>query len=256
MSDPAYRQSGFSAGTGSRALSQTIERLAALETPALLEAVIGGALGGRVAVVSAFGAESAVVLSLVARIDRAVPVIFLDTEKHFPETLAYRDALVDRLGLIDLRVVHPLPEEVARFDPDGRLWQTAPDQCCLLRKVIPLDHALAGFQGWITGRKRYHGDTRATLPRIEAIDGRIKINPLADWSPEEIRAAFSSLGLPRHPLVAKGYLSIGCAPCTRPVAPRSELRSGRWHGLDKTECGIHHAGEVGWPYRAPPQGAS
>ncbi|HXV24951.1 MAG TPA: phosphoadenylyl-sulfate reductase [Alphaproteobacteria bacterium] len=242
MYGSANYQYGFIAGADLRALPRTIERLAALETPALLEAVIlGRALGGPVAVVSSFGAESAVVLSLIARIDRAVPVIFLDTGKHFPETLTYRDTLVARLGLTDLRTVDPLPEEVDRFDPEGRLWQKSPDHCCFLRKVIPLDRALAGFSGWITGRKRYHGDTRARLPRIEAVDGRIKINPLADWSPKQIREAFTTLDLPRHPLVANGYLSIGCAPCTRPVAAESEPRSGRWQGLGKTECGIHRS---------------
>ncbi len=245
MTDPTNRESGVSAGAHSRALLRTIERLAALETPALLEAAIaGGALGGRVAVVSSFGAESAIVLSLVARIDRTVPVIFLDTGKHFPETLTYRDTLVERLGLTDLRIADPLPEEVARFDADGRLWQSAPDHCCFLRKVIPLDRALVGFAGWITGRKRYHGDTRASLPRIEAVDGRIKINPLADWSAAQIRQAFASLDLPQHPLVAKGYLSIGCVPCTHPIAPGSPVRSGRWDGLSKSECGIHRSGEI------------
>jgi phosphoadenosine phosphosulfate reductase len=229
----------------SSALHQTIERLSLLETPALLAAAIGGALGGKVAVVSSFGAESAVVLALTAEIDRTVPVIFLDTGKHFPETLAYRDALVTHLRLTDLRVVHPLAEDLAQFDPDGRLWSTAPDHCCFLRKVMPLDRALVGFAGWITGRKRYHGDSRATLARIEAVDGRIKINPVAEWSPTEIRAAFVNLGLPQHPLVAKGYPSIGCAPCTQPAAPESTLRSGRWQGLGKVECGIHWSNEAG-----------
>ncbi len=245
MSNTVRSGSRFRAGTSPVALHQTLERLAALETSLLLKAAIGGALGGRAAVVSSFGAESAVVLSLVAEIDRAVPVIFLDTGQHFPETLAYRDALADRLGLSDLRVVHPLADDVTRFDPDGRLWHTAPDHCCFLRKALPLERALVGFAGWITGRKRYHGDLRTTLPRIEAVDGRIKINPLADWSAAQIRAAFVGLGLPPHPLVAKGYLSIGCAPCTGPAAPGSPLRSGRWHGLSKTECGIHRSGAAG-----------
>ena len=244
MSNSAHSGTRVPESTSSAAPRRAIERLAALETPRLLEAAIGGALGGRVAVVSSFGAESAVVLSLVAEIDRAVPVIFLDTGKHFPETLAYRDTLADRLGLCDLRVVRPLADDVARFDPDGRLWRHAPNHCCFVRKVMPLDRALVGFAGWITGRKRYHADLRTTLPRIEAVDGKININPLADWSAAQIRAAFVSLGLPPHPLAANGYPSIGCAPCTQPNAPGLPVRSGRWHGLGKTECGIHRSGEA------------
>jgi phosphoadenosine phosphosulfate reductase len=223
----------------SAALRRIIERLSPLETPALLAAAIGGALGGKVAVVSSFGAESAVVLALVAEIDRAVPVIFLDTGKHFPETLAYRDTLVGHLGLTDVRIVPPLAEDIAQFDPEGRLWSSAPDHCCFLRKVMPLDRALVGFSGWITGRKRYHGDMRTTLPRIEAVDGRVKLNPLADWSAARIRAAFVERGLPPHPLAMKGYASIGCTPCTEPVTPGSAPRSGRWQGLSNVECGIH-----------------
>jgi len=245
MSIAVLPESLSAADAQSAPLRQTIERLSALETSALLAAALRGAIGGRVAVVSSFGTESAVVLALVAAIDRTAPVIFLDTGKHFPETLAYRDALVTHLGLTDSRLVAPLAEDVAQFDPSGRLWNTAPDQCCFLRKVMPLDRALIGFSGWITGRKRYHGDTRAMLPRIEAVDGRIKINPLSDWSPSEIRAAFVALGLPRHPLVARGYPSIGCAPCTQPAAPGSSPRSGRWQGSGKVECGIHRPSEAG-----------
>ncbi|MGP1394464.1 MAG: phosphoadenylyl-sulfate reductase [Inquilinaceae bacterium] len=210
----------------------------------LLTALIAGDLAGRIALVSSFGAESAVLLDLVARVDPATPVIFLDTGKLFAETLAYRDALVARLGLTDLRSVSPDPADLARHDPDGTLWSLDPDRCCHIRKTEPLDMALAGFDAWITGRKRFHGGGRATLPAIEGDEatGRIKINPLASWSADDIQRYLADRDLPVHPLVTKGYASIGCAPCTRAVSPGEAPRAGRWAWLDKTECGIHGEG--------------
>lgn len=210
----------------------------------LLTALIAGDLAGRIALVSSFGAESAVLLDLVARVDPATPVIFLDTGKLFAETLAYRDALAARLGLTDLRTVSPDPADLARHDPDGTLWSLDPDRCCHIRKTEPLDAALAGFDAWITGRKRFHGGGRATLPAIEGDEatGRIKVNPLASWSADGIQRYLADRDLPVHPLVAKGYASIGCRPCTRVVAPGEAPRAGRWAWLDKTECGIHGEG--------------
>ncbi len=211
-----------------------------LDALGLLAAMIGCEFGGRIAVVSSFGAESAVLLDLVARVDPATPVIFLDTGKLFPETLAYRDVLVARLGLTDVRTVAPDAAALAGGDADGALWRDAPDACCHLRKVLPLERALAGFDAWITGRKRFHGGERADLETIEAIDGRIKIDPLARWSRAAVDAAFAARDLPRHPLVARGYSSIGCRLCTR-RAGDDDLRSGRWAESGKTECGIHRA---------------
>jgi phosphoadenosine phosphosulfate reductase len=207
----------------------------------LLCAVIDRDFFGRVAVVSSFGADSAVLLDLVAQIDPATPVIFLDSGKHFSETRAYRDLLVDHLGLTDVRSVTPDPRDLAGQDPDGRLWQSNPDRCCDLRKTRPLQEALGGFDAWITGRKQHQGGERTRLPNVEAVDGRIKVNPLAPWSRDQILAAFLRRGLPPHPLVGEGYLSIGCAPCTRPTAPDEALRDGRWALCGKTECGIHRA---------------
>ncbi len=194
---------------------------------------------GRLALVSSFGAESAALLDMVARVDRALPVVFLDTLKLFPETLAYRDRLIDRLGLTDVRSITPDPEEIARQDPDGDLWRRDPDACCALRKVVPLDDALAGFDAWISGRKRFHGGDRAAIPLVEADGPRIKVNPLAGWSATEIETYYAVRDLPGHPLVDEGFLSIGCMPCTRAVAPGEDIRAGRWSGSDKTECGIH-----------------
>lgn len=195
--------------------------------------------GSRIAVVSSFGAESAVLLHLVAEIDPATPVVFLETGKHFPETLMYRDRLVGRLGLKDVRSVRPDPGHLQEQDPDGRLWAQNSDQCCHIRKVLPLEEALSGFDAWMTGRKRFQGSTRARLPSFEREGKYIKVNPLADWTSEDIEAAYSEHSLPRHPLVAEGYPSIGCLPCTRRPAEGESERDGRWAGQSKTECGIH-----------------
>jgi phosphoadenosine phosphosulfate reductase len=203
-------------------------------------------MAGDVATVSSFGAESAVLLHLVASIAPALPVLFLETGKHFPETLAYRDEVMKRLGMPNLVSLSPNPEVLAARDEKGLRWSFDPDGCCEIRKVQPLAAALNHFDVSITGRKGFQSGTRAGLPRFE-IDrtdaaGRLKINPLADWSSDQIAAYFTATGLPAHPLVEQGYPSIGCMPCTSKVAQGEDPRSGRWKGWDKTECGIH--GEV------------
>ncbi len=195
---------------------------------------------GRVGVVSSFGAEAAVLLALVADIDPATPVLFLETGKHFKETARHRDDLIERLGLADVRLLRPRALEVAAEDPEGDLWARDPDACCALRKTRPLSFALEGFDAWITGRKRFQTESRLSLSVVETdADGRIKLNPLANWSPDDLDAFLFARGLPKHPLVAEGYLSIGCEPCTTRTAPGEGARAGRWRGLDKDECGIH-----------------
>ncbi len=197
---------------------------------------------GRIALVSSFGAESAVLLHMASRIDRHLPVILLDTGKLFPETLSYRDTLVARLGLTDVRSARPEPARIAEFDPAGTLWRQDPDSCCWQRKVEPLDAALQGFDAWITGRKRHQTAHRQNLAPIEdGPDGRVKINPLAFWDEAAIERYFAAHALPRHPLQAHGYASIGCATCTRAVGAGADSRAGRWVGHGKTECGIHMA---------------
>lgn len=216
-------------------------RFAGVETSAALRELLTGELRGRVGLVSSFGAESAVLLHLVAAIDRTIPVIFLNTQKIFDQTRAYRDALVERLGLPDLRVIRPDPHELAR-DATGLRWSYDPDGCCEIRKVRPLRRALAGFDAWISGRKAFQAKGRADLPRFEADEGRLKINALVDWDAGRLEAYFAAHALPRHPLVAEGYASIGCSPCTSRVQPGEDPRAGRWRGWDKTECGIHRPG--------------
>ncbi|MGH6786321.1 MAG: phosphoadenylyl-sulfate reductase [Novosphingobium sp.] len=228
-------------------------RFAGVATRDMLAAVLNEGLAGRIAAVSSFGAESAVLLHLIASVDPTVPVLFLETGKHFPETLAYRDELVARLGLTNPIDLTPDAELLAKRDESGLRWSYDPDGCCDIRKVQPLARALAGFDASFTGRKGFQSSSRAGLPRFE-IDttdalGRLKVNPLADWSGDQVAAYFAAAGLPRHPLVAQGYPSIGCSPCTSRVAAGEDARSGRWQGWDKTECGIH--GEV-MPVELPP----
>lgn len=218
-------------------------RFAGVPTREMLAAVLSEGLGGRIAAVSSFGAESAVLLHLLASIDPAVPVLFLDTGKHFAETLAYRDDLVARLGLTNLINLTPDPALLAKRDENGLRWSYDPDGCCEIRKVQPLARALAGFNATFTGRKGFQSASRAGLPRFELdttdAQGRLKINPLADWSGDQIKAYLAATGLPPHPLVAQGYPSVGCSPCTSKVAPGEDPRAGRWRGWDKVECGIH-----------------
>jgi phosphoadenosine phosphosulfate reductase len=194
---------------------------------------------GKIALVSSFGTESAILLHMISRIDKATPIVFLDTGKLFAETLEYRDALVAQLGLTDVRVIRPSGKQLAAYDPDGRLWRKDPDLCCAIRKTNPLDGALEGFDAWITGRKRSQGGSRTNMNLVEAgPDGRSTVNPLAFWDDMAIETYFSRHNLPRHPLQAEGYTSIGCASCTA-LPKDGDKRSGRWAGLDKTECGIH-----------------
>jgi len=209
----------------------------------MLEAVIRDNLVGDIATVSSFGAESAVLLHLIASFDPGVPVLFLETGKHFLETLAYRDGLVARLGLTNFVNLYPDLDEVRTKDETGLRWSYDPDGCCDIRKVKPLAKALARFDASFTGRKAFQAHTRASLPRFEIdtsdAQGRLKINPLIDWSAADIEAYFVEHELPRHPLIAQGYPSIGCSPCTSKVKPGEDPRAGRWRGWDKTECGIH-----------------
>jgi phosphoadenosine phosphosulfate reductase len=205
----------------------------------ILRLALTGDLAGRTAVVSSFGAESAVLLHLVAQVDPATPVIFLNTGKLFGETLRYRDRLQDVLGLTDIRSIAPHPADRAAKDPDGTLWSRDTDACCNFRKVIPLKQALAGFDAQITGRKRFQTKDRAAMQPVEYFEGRFRFNPLADWTLADLEAYTIEHNLPRHPLVEDGYPSIGCMPCTRRVAAGESYRDGRWAGLDKDECGIH-----------------
>jgi phosphoadenosine phosphosulfate reductase len=196
---------------------------------------------GRLALVSSFGAESAVLLHLVAQVDRHMPVLFLDTGMLFGQTLDYRKNLAARLGLTGVQDLRPKFEDLALGDPESNLWQTSTDDCCHIRKVLPLDRALEGYDAWLTGRKRFHGGSRLRLSVVESADGKVKFNPLANWGKAELEAYAALHELPAHPLVAAGYPSVGCWPCTQPAEAGDDVRAGRWAGSQKTECGIHTA---------------
>lgn len=221
------------------AASRVEERFVALDARALIRLSIQDLYPGRIALVSSFGADSAVLLHLVSTVDKATPVVFVDTGHLFPETMAYRDELVALLGLTSVQAVTPSAEDLATYDPEQFLWSSDPDLCCEVRKVRPLGRAIAGYDAWITGRKRFQSDTRAALPLFETEGERIKINPLAGWTATRLLAYLDEHALPRHHLVAQGYPSIGCIPCTTAVRPGEDARAGRWRGKGKTECGIH-----------------
>ena len=220
-------------------------RFAGADTAAMLAELLAGPLKGRVAAVSSFGSESAVLLHMIAQADRDVPVIFTNTQKMFGETLAYRDELAERLGFTDLRVYRPDPRVLAAKDGTGLRWSYDPDGCCAIRKVEPLRRALVPFAAWISGRKGFQARTRTAIPLFEIDEGRLKLNPLAGWEKARLDAYFAEHDLPRHPLEAQGYPSIGCAPCTSRVQPGEDPRAGRWRGWDKVECGIHVATKPG-----------
>jgi phosphoadenosine phosphosulfate reductase len=211
------------------------------DTVEMLEILLRENMLGDAAIVSSFGAESSVLLHLIASIDPTVPVLFLETGKHFPETITYKEELRELLGLKDLRDLKPDEILLAQKDANGLRWSYDPDGCCEIRKVLPLKQALAGFDAQFTGRKAFQSSTRNALPRFEIEDGRLKVNPLADWNKDRLDAYMAEHDLPAHPLVEQGYPSIGCSPCTSKVAPGEDPRSGRWKGWDKVECGIHTA---------------
>jgi phosphoadenosine phosphosulfate reductase len=196
---------------------------------------------GRLAAVSSFGTESAVLLKFVADVDPTIPVLFIDTGWLFEETVAYRDALARRLGLTDVRTLHPDTGTLRKEDPERDLWFRDPDACCRIRKVEPLASALRRFDGWLNGRKRFQGNERAGLSVVETDGPRLKFNPLANLAQEELQGLFEKFDLPRHPLERAGFSSIGCMPCTSRTRPGEDARAGRWRDRGKTECGIHVA---------------
>ena len=212
-------------------------RLRHAEPQEILKAAID-LYGDRLALVSSFGAESAVLLHMIAQLKPDIPVLFLDTGMLFGQTLDYRKALSAKLGLTDVRDLRPSYQDLAVHDPAQDLWKSDTDACCHIRKVVPLDTALLEFDGWITGRKRFHGGDRLRLRVVEASDGKVKFNPLANWDRAQLDAYAALHDLPPHPLVEFGYPSVGCWPCTKP-AEGDDVRSGRWAGSEKTECGIH-----------------
>jgi len=206
----------------------------------VLEHALADPQVGRIAMVSSFGAESVALLHMVSVIDRSTPVLFLNTEMLFPETLEYQQDVAQKLGLSDVRILRPDRDQMFLRDPDALLHQSNPDGCCALRKTEVLQQGLGGFDAWITGRKRFQGGARAALEFFENEDDtRIKVNPLAHWQKDDVQEYIINNRLPKHPLVSRNYPSLGCMPCTSRVEDGEDERAGRWRGQDKVECGIH-----------------
>ncbi len=218
-----------------------------LDATDLLRVMISDIFKNKIALISSFGADAALLLALVSEIDNKTPILFLETGKHFPKTLQYVETLKNKLNLQNLHFLTPDPEILKRIDAQGDLWGHNPDRCCWMRKVEPLDRAVKelGIEALITGRKRYQNSERSSLSTIELDDKNIfRINPLANWDKAKQKEEAAKRNLPEHPLVAEGYLSIGCAPCTSPVKAGEDERAGRWRhtakeGEQKTECGLH-----------------
>jgi len=220
-------------------LARMNEELRGASAQTILRASILREWQDEITYVSSFGAESAVMLALIADVDPDLPIAFLETGMHFPQTLDYKDELIERLGLGNVREIKPNEVERQTIDPKNTLWKTDPDACCDLRKVRPLEPALEGFAAWVTGRKRFHGGARMSLPVFEYAAGRFKVNPMASWTQDDVQAYFRHRQLPRHPLVDQGFPSIGCWPCTQAADDPNDIRSGRWAGRGKSECGLH-----------------
>ena len=220
--------------------AQVLDRALREASPAkVIETALETVGREHLALVSSFGTESAALLKVMSDVDPAIPVVFLDTGWLFEETLAYRDTLIATLGLRDVRSIKPLEATLTREDPDRELWFSDPDACCRIRKVEPLARALKPFSAWINGRKRFQGGARAEIPVVEDDGAKLKFSPFANVSREEIEAIYQLAKLPSHPLVASGYLSVGCMPCSSRTTLDEDARAGRWRGRAKTECGIH-----------------
>ena len=231
----------FGALPGDTATATHAERV---EAAAAVLAWAHETFGESLTVASSMGDE--VLVHLAAANTPGVDVLFLDTGYHFAETLGTRDA-VDAVYDVNVRTLLPLltvEQQDEKFGKD--LFARDPDQCCAMRKVEPLERGIAPFEAWVTGMRREDAPTRTDIPLVgwDAKRGKVKVNPLAGWTQDDIDAYVEAQSSTRSPVLINplreaGYASIGCAPCTRPVAPGEDPRAGRWAGLTKTECGLH-----------------
>jgi phosphoadenosine phosphosulfate reductase len=201
--------------------------------------------GNKVVISSSFQTQSVALLHLISCYAPQIEVVFVDTGYHFPETLAYRDQLIE---LLHINVVNVSADEDKRqdFDANGNpLWQTNPDLCCALHKIAPMGKALLNREAWISGIRRDQTAVRSAAQPVEQqADGLYKVNALINWTSKDLWKYINRNDLPVHPLFNQGYLSIGCAPCTRPVQAGEDERSGRWAGKNKVECGLHTTEEI------------
>lgn len=222
-----------------------LEAYAGLEARGLIAAVAKD-FGKRAALLSSFGAELAVLLHMVSEVAPDLKIVFLDTEKLFPETLEYRDQLVEEFGLTNVKIWKPSLSELSQQDSNGDLHNSNKDLCCHIRKTLPMNRAFYGVEAVISGRKRFHGALRSKLDYVSVQDGKLKVEPLAGFTALDLQAYAIHHQLPSHPLKLQGYFSVGCMPCTTQGGDKNNPRAGRWVGLEKTECGIHFSanGEI------------
>ena len=195
--------------------------------------------GQRIVYVSSFGTESAIVLHMISKIDKFLPILLLNTHFLFDETLEYKNKLLEKLSLRNFKEIFPDQNTLNNKDFENKLWDINPDKCCEIRKVLPLKKELQFFDAWISGRKSYQSSERRALNVVEFQNNKAVINPLVNFSQKDVEEYFLSYDLPRHPLLSQGYLSIGCKPCTSKCSNVNDMRSGRWINQNKTECGIH-----------------
>ena len=232
-------------------MEKTLAPFEGLEEEALLAEAVAR-YPGKIALLSAFNPEDVILAFWLTRLKVTIPILFLETQKHFPETLRYVERVTTQLGLKDVQWLKPDPALLAKTDASGELWKHHVNRCCWIRKVEPLNRALAagGYTALITGRRHEQTSDRVDMPNVGYDEeGRLKFNPLRNWNRAQRDAYMEAHGLPHHPLYGLGYPSIGCAPCTTPVYPGETERAGRWRhtrlgvvdGSGKTECGLHVA---------------
>ena len=198
------------------------------------------AFSGEIAMSSSFQTQSVPLLHMVSSSYPQLPILFIDTGYHFPETIAFRDRLVDSLGLNLVILKGEQQMEDGAFQVGKPLYLTNPDLCCHIRKVEPMRKAIGNYRAWISGIRRDQSATRARIRVVENTgEQHIRIHPMINWSQADVQRYITQNDLPEHPLGARGFISIGCAPCTRPPLLGEDPRSGRWVGAGKTECGLH-----------------
>ena len=206
----------------------------------ILENSINNIFKKKMVYVCSFGTESAIILHMVSEIDKSLPIILLNTNYLFKETIEYKDYLINKFKFSNFKEIYPSIKDLKINDSEGTLWKEDPDLCCNIRKVLPLQKELKKYDAWVSGRKSYHAGERTNLKFFEYINEKIVVNPLANVNRNFVDSYFKKHDIERHPLFESGYLSLGCTHCTVKTSMIDSPRSGRWNNKTKTECGIHY----------------
>tara|TARA_B100000242_G_scaffold147935_1_gene105436 strand:+ start:307 stop:1005 length:699 start_codon:yes stop_codon:yes gene_type:complete len=221
-------------------LNQLNDNSKKLSPQDILDNSINNIFKKKMVYVCSFGTESAIILHMISDIDRSFPIILLNTNYLFKETIEYKDYLIDKFKFSDFKEISPSVEDLKINDSKGTLWKEDPDLCCNIRKVLPLQKELQKYDAWISGRKSYHEEERKNLKFFEYINKKIVVNPLAKVKRDFVNSYFKIHNIERHPLFESGYQSLGCTHCTVKTSKIDSPRSGRWANKIKTECGIHY----------------